>query len=52
MAPSEVLSSPNLMTFAAQVREGLSKPGQKELPSIYLYDQIGSALFEVITLLP
>ena len=52
MAPSQVLRSPNLMAFAAQVREGLSKPGQKELPSIYLYDQIGSALFEVITLLP
>jgi L-histidine Nalpha-methyltransferase len=38
--------------FAADVREGLTKPGQKELPSKYLYDEIGSALFEVITLLP
>src|SRR5206468_133621 len=41
-----------LEVFAQAVREGLSKPGQKELPSIYLYDEIGSALFETITLLP
>jgi L-histidine Nalpha-methyltransferase len=37
--------------FAADVRAGLSKP-QKELPSKYLYDDLGSALFEVISLLP
>jgi dimethylhistidine N-methyltransferase len=45
-------SSPTLPTFAAEVRAGLSKPYQRELPSIYLYDDIGTALFEVITLLP
>jgi L-histidine N-alpha-methyltransferase len=38
--------------FATEVRAGLTKPGQKELPSKYLYDEIGSALFEVISLLP
>ncbi len=38
--------------FASDVREGLAKPGQKELLSKYLYDDVGSALFEVITLLP
>jgi len=38
--------------FACDVREGLSKPGQKELPCQYLYDEVGSALFEVITVLP
>jgi dimethylhistidine N-methyltransferase len=38
--------------FAADVREGLTKPGQKELPSKYLYDDVGSALFEVISRLP
>lgn len=38
--------------FAADVRAGLTKPGQKELPSKYLYDAVGSALFEVISLLP
>ncbi len=38
--------------FAQNVRAGLEKPGQKELPSKYFYDDIGSALFEVISLLP
>lgn len=38
--------------FAAEVRAGLTKVGQKELPSKYLYDPVGSALFEVISLLP
>lgn len=37
--------------FAAGVRAGLSKP-QKELHSKYLYDELGSALFEAITHLP
>jgi dimethylhistidine N-methyltransferase len=30
----------------------LSRSGQKELPSKYLYDNLGSALFDAITLLP
>ena len=38
--------------FAADVRAGLSRPEQKELPSKYLYDDVGSALFEVISCLP
>ncbi len=38
--------------FAADVREGLTRPQQKELPSKYLYDEVGSALFEVISHLP
>jgi L-histidine N-alpha-methyltransferase len=38
--------------FAADVRAGLTLPGQKELPSKYLYDAVGSALFEVISVLP
>jgi L-histidine Nalpha-methyltransferase len=38
--------------FAADVRLGLTKPGQKELPSKYLYDTLGSKLFEVIVELP
>jgi L-histidine N-alpha-methyltransferase len=41
-----------LSDFAADVRAGLTRPGQKELPSKYLYDELGSALFEVICLLP
>jgi L-histidine Nalpha-methyltransferase len=38
--------------FAADVRAGLTRTGQKELPSKYLYDDVGSALFEVICHLP
>lgn len=38
--------------FATDVRAGLTKPGQKELLSKYLYDDVGSALFEVISRLP
>src|SRR5207248_3788607 len=38
--------------FATEVHAGLTKPGQKELPSKYLYDDVGSALFEVISVLP
>jgi dimethylhistidine N-methyltransferase len=39
-------------SFAEDVRSGLGQAGQKELPSKYLYDDIGSALFEAITKLP
>ncbi len=38
--------------MAADVRAGLCRPGQKELPSKYLYDEVGSELFEVISVLP
>lgn len=38
--------------FAAEVRAGLGRSGQKELPSKYLYDDLGSALFEAISALP
>src|ERR1700722_2804855 len=38
--------------FAEEVCAGLIKPGQKELPSKYLYDAVGSRLFDVITELP
>jgi L-histidine Nalpha-methyltransferase len=38
--------------FASEVRAGLTRTGQKELPSKYLYDEVGSALFEVISHLP
>jgi L-histidine N-alpha-methyltransferase len=41
----------DIREFAADVRLGLRKP-QKELHSKYLYDELGSALFEAITHLP
>jgi L-histidine N-alpha-methyltransferase len=37
---------------AQEVLAGLTKPGQKELPSKYLYDPLGSRLFDAITELP
>jgi L-histidine Nalpha-methyltransferase len=39
------------MSFADEVRAGLTA-SPKTLPTKYLYDDLGSALFEVITLLP
>lgn len=42
----------NLNQFALDVAEGLSHPVQKKLSPAYLYDDLGSALFEAITLLP
>lgn len=41
-----------LSEFAQDVRAGLGRSGQRELPSRYLYDDLGSALFEAITCLP
>ncbi len=46
------LSLRHVSAFAAEVRESLTKPGQRELPSKYLYDEVGSALFETICVLP
>lgn len=38
--------------LAQLVREGLTREGQKELPSKFFYDDAGSALFDQICLLP
>lgn len=38
--------------FANAVAEGLGKKRQKTMPPSWLYDEVGSALFEVITVLP
>ena len=38
--------------FLDDVREGLSQAGQKQLPCEYFYDDLGTALFEAITVLP
>lgn len=48
----EVLPASELRDFAADVHAGLTKSGEKQLHSKYLYDELGSALFEAITLLP
>ena len=48
MTPTTAVQS----RFAEEVCAGLTKPGQKELPSKFLYDAVGSRLFDVITELP
>lgn len=45
------LSDP-LRGLAQDVRSGLCRQGQKELPSKYFYDALGSRLFDVICELP
>lgn len=49
-APAISTSAPG--GLAEAVFDGLAGHGQKTLPASWLYDEIGSALFEVITLLP
>jgi L-histidine N-alpha-methyltransferase len=49
---NQAVTADPVYQFAADVRDGLSRRGQKELPSKYLYDDVGSALFEVISVLP
>jgi L-histidine Nalpha-methyltransferase len=53
MTPALKKFSPDPLTeFARDVCAGLSKGGQKTLPSRYLYDELGSSLYEAITFLP
>ena len=49
---TQIITPNTTYEFAEDVRSGLTKPGQKELLSKYLYDDVGSALFEVISHLP
>src|SRR6202050_1318020 len=49
---TDFLPTRHVSEFARCVRECLTKEGQKELPSKYLYDEVGSALFEAISVLP
>ncbi len=49
---AQALDNQAVLEFASDVRHYLSKTPQRELHSKYLYDDIGTALFEVITLLP
>src|SRR5260370_35472605 len=50
--PAQALENQATLEFASDVRHYLSKSPQRELHSKYLYDDVGSALFEVITRLP
>lgn len=51
MAAPELTGNPTAQ-FAGDLREGLSKKDQKTLPAKYFYDDVGSALFETISVLP
>jgi dimethylhistidine N-methyltransferase len=44
--------APQLTDFACDVAAGLTNASQKHLAPKYFYDELGSALFEAITLLP
>jgi L-histidine N-alpha-methyltransferase len=46
------LATAVISELARDVLAGLVRSGQKELPPRWLYDELGSALFDVITLLP
>jgi L-histidine N-alpha-methyltransferase len=47
-----MLATAAVEEFGADVRRGLGGDGQKQLPPKYFYDDLGSALFDAITLLP
>ena len=49
---SQTVQTDALREFAVAVGDSLRKLSQRELPSMYLYDELGTALFEAITLLP
>jgi len=52
MMRSQTGHTDTVREFAVAVGNSLRKVGQRELPSMYLYDELGTALFEAITLLP
>jgi len=50
--PDSAVSQAETAGFAADVLEYLGRTPQRELPSQYLYDAVGTRLFEAITELP
>lgn len=52
LIPETVSQQTKVSEFAAQVRDGLSCREGKVLSPRFLYDDLGSSLFEAITLLP
>ena len=52
MSTGQIIAAKADPRLIADVRSGLDREGQKELHSQYFYDAVGSALFDVITLLP
>lgn len=52
MTTAQSLTTETTARFTADVKLGLDRRGQKELPSKYLYDPVGFTLFEAICQLP
>src|SRR5262249_244420 len=52
MSRSQTIPTDPPDEFPVAVCNSFGKAGQRELPSMYLYDELGTALFEAITLLP
>src|SRR5690348_10638860 len=52
MAIETLATTDHRARFAEEVCSGLCREGQKELPSKFFYDAVGSALFEAISVLP
>jgi dimethylhistidine N-methyltransferase len=52
LTPAQISATNPVAEFAADVRAGLGRAGQKELPAKYFYDAVGSALFDAISHLP
>jgi L-histidine Nalpha-methyltransferase len=51
-ASAPAISAPVNPEFAQAVIDGLTKKDRKTLPPSWFYDEVGSALFEAITVLP
>ena len=49
---SRTIQTDAVREFSVAVSDSIRKVGQRELPSMYLYDELGTALFDAITLLP
>jgi dimethylhistidine N-methyltransferase len=52
MTIAETPTTDSVEQFAQEIRAGLSDTGQKTIPSKYLYNPLGSTLFEAVSLLP
>ena len=49
---SKTSTAPHRSEFGSDVRHGLTRAGQRELHSKYFYDDLGTILFQAITMLP
>lgn len=52
MAAAADVTTGSSSAFGRDIRQGLCNSGQKQIPSEYLYDALGTSLFQAITHLP